>query len=307
MIYFVNRLHISIFVEFKKIVEMKYWLVTTDHLEDDLWFRDDDDFRRGMNGVAVLAANEPVFVLAFILMSNHVHFVLAGERKDVESFINKFKCAHSRYLQKKYGVKEPLRGNKVHIEELESGGEAREKAIAYTQMNCVAANICAFPSAYPWGSGACFFNATSPRGVLVKNLSKSKRIHLLRSKIAIPETWRIDNGYVTPDSYVAVKAVESIYGTPKRMNYFLQNSSKAKLRIESGESSLPSFRDQLVAAAIPEICRALFKKNSFDCLTDSEKGESLRQIRFRFGSNVHQMARTTRQTYNEVARRLDTY
>ena len=307
MFYLADCLHIRIFVERKYVMEMKYWLVTTDHLEDDLWFRDDDDFRRGMNGVAVLAAHEPVFVLAFILMSNHVHFVLAGERKDAESFINKFKCAHSRYLQQKYGVKEPLRGNKVHIAELESEGEAREKALAYTQMNCVAANICAFPSAYPWGSGACFFNATSPRGVLVKDLSKSKRFQILHSKIAIPETWRIDNGYVTPESYVAVKAVESIFGTPKRMNYFLRNSSKAKLRMESGESSLPSFRDQLVVAAIPDICWTLFKKNSFKSLSDSEKGESLRQIRFRFGSNVHQMARTTGQTYDEVARLLDSY
>ena len=33
--------------------EKKIWLVSTDHLEDGLWFREEDDFKVGMNYVAV--------------------------------------------------------------------------------------------------------------------------------------------------------------------------------------------------------------------------------------------------------------
>ena len=56
--------------------EIRIWLVTTDHLEDGLWFRDESDFKVGMNYVAALAADTGVIVLAFILMSNHVHFII---------------------------------------------------------------------------------------------------------------------------------------------------------------------------------------------------------------------------------------
>ena len=70
--------------------EKKIWLVTTQHLEDGLWFRSEADFKTGMNYVAVLAAEGSVFVLAFILMSNHVHFVLYGVRNDILWFINEF-------------------------------------------------------------------------------------------------------------------------------------------------------------------------------------------------------------------------
>ena len=53
-----------------------FWLVTTSHLEDRLWFRDDEDFKYAMNLVAVLSVSFPGKIICFVLMSNHVHFVL---------------------------------------------------------------------------------------------------------------------------------------------------------------------------------------------------------------------------------------
>ena len=42
------------------------WLVTTDHLEDTLWFREEEDFKVGMNYVAVLVAGMPVFIVDYV-------------------------------------------------------------------------------------------------------------------------------------------------------------------------------------------------------------------------------------------------
>ena len=62
----------------------RIYLLTTEHLKKGLWFREDEDFRVAMNFVAIQAAASPeVLVLAFILMSNHVHFVLKGKEEDV--------------------------------------------------------------------------------------------------------------------------------------------------------------------------------------------------------------------------------
>ena len=57
--------------------EKKIWLVSTDHLEEGLWFREEEDFKVGMNYVAVQVSQSGVTILAFILMSNHVHFILS--------------------------------------------------------------------------------------------------------------------------------------------------------------------------------------------------------------------------------------
>ena len=59
----------------------EFYLVSTEHLEDGLWFLDESDFITGMNYVAIQAFLSGVSVVVFILMSNHLHFLIYGERK----------------------------------------------------------------------------------------------------------------------------------------------------------------------------------------------------------------------------------
>jgi len=288
----------------KEAVEI--WLVTTDHLEDGLWFPEETDFIVGMNLVAALVADMPVFVLAFILMSNHVHFVLLATRTDAEHFINEYKRRHSKYLNQKYGIEKLLKDNGVDIRIIPFGDEAPERAIAYVQMNAVAANICIHSTQYPWGSGNVFFNPFQNKGIRLDSLSGRSRIRLLHSKTRMPGHWLLgDGGYILPTSYVRIDYVENVFRTAKRMDYFLRTSSKARLRLESQEESLPSFRDQIVLAALPDLCRSLFQKQAFGELSDLQRCEILRQLRFRFSSNVHQLARVTGLSYDAVARLLD--
>jgi REP element-mobilizing transposase RayT len=290
----------------------KYYLVTTEHLEESLWFRDEEDFATGMNHVAIQAALSPaVTVLVFILMSNHVHFVLYGSREDVERFVNGFKGRYSQYLKRKYGTKEFLRRNGLDIKVIaEDEAESLERAMAYVQMNCVAANICLYPGQYPWGTGNAFFQAagggkTGHRSL--GELSGRERIRLLHSgnAIALPDEWMLsDAGYVLPESYIDVELVETTFRSPRRMQFFLNSSSKARKRLD--EENLPAFRDQLILSALPELLQSLFQKPSFGALSVSEQAETLRQIRFRFSAGVHQAARVCGLTYDQAARLLDT-
>ncbi len=284
-----------------------YWLVTTDHLEEGLWFRDEDDFKVGMNYVAILAHRSQIVVLAFILMSNHVHFFLMGTREEVELFINEFKRQYAKYLRHKYGAKEFLRRNFVEFKPIPLDDEAPERAIAYVQMNCVAAGICAHPSQYLWGTGNLFFNPSKPVGRPLGSFSKRARIRLLHSNIdTLPTDWPVaDDGYVLPQAYVDVHTVETLYRTPHRMNYFLNNSSKAKKRLETADEHLPSFKDQTILAALPDLCRSLFGKSKYTELSPDNQTELIRQIRFRFSANVNQIARVCGITYAEAARKMD--
>ena len=286
---------------------MEFWLISTAHLEDRLLFKDSEDFKVGMNYVAIQAHKARINMLAFILMSNHVHFVVEGERAQAEAFINGFKGELSRYLWKKYGVREFLRGNDVDVRPIPFDNEHLGRAIAYVQMNCVAANICAFPVEYTWGTGATFFSLSEKSGKSLGAYSARARIKLLHTnKADLPESWFIiDDGYISPASYVSKDYVEAIFRTPKRMNYFLQNSSKAKQRLEMGETCLPAFSDQTIIAALPDLCRTLFQNNSVEKLNEDQFVELLRQLRFRFSSNVNQLARITGLTYEKAAEYMD--
>ncbi|MBO4565761.1 MAG: hypothetical protein J5695_00895 [Bacteroidales bacterium] len=287
----------------------KYWLVSTNHLEDGVWFREESDFITGMNYVAVLAAVTGIDVFAFILMSNHVHFVLGCSRDEAEWFVNEFKRRYSQYLRHKYGAVKYLKKNGVHIEELPSDGESLERAIAYVVMNCVAAGICSHPSQYDWGSGKYLFATSSPKGKPLEEYSLHRKRVLLKTKESVPGNWLFsESGYILPQSYVKVEFVEhSIFRNPQRFNYFLNTSSKARRKMETDFSNLPSFRDQVIIAAIPDICRSLFDADSFKSLSENNQTEVLRQIRYRFSSNADQLARVTGLSYAETVRLLDRY
>ena len=284
-----------------------YWLVTTAHLVDGLWFRDDDDFKVGMNYVAIQAGYGKAVVLAFILMSNHVHFVLKETREEVLAFINAFKHRYSLYYSKKYGIREFLRRNDVDITPLPWGEEAIERAVAYVQMNCVAANICAHPSQYPWGTGNIFFNRKMPAGRSLGALPARERIRLLHSVCTgLPADWLVGvDGYILPESYVDVRMVEMRYRSARNMNYYLNTSSKARKKIEHLDEHLPAFRDQIILAALPDLLKSLFGKASFSALSPSEQTECLRQIRYRFSADINQVARVCGISYEDAAGRID--
>lgn len=285
----------------------RIYLLSTDHLEEGLWFRDEIDFKVAMNYIAIQAAQCPeVVILAFILMSNHVHFVLKGKREDVIAFINQFKHRYSVYLRHKYGAGEFLHRNGVDIKLIPFESEAIERAIAYVQMNCVAANICSHPSQYPWGTGKAFFDSSGKRGRRLGDLSRRERMRLLHTNVNnLPDNWYMgDEGYILPQSYVDVQSVEACFRTPKRMNYFLMNSSKAKKRLEANEN-LPAFKDQTILAVLPDLCRSLFQKMSVIELQVEELAELAKQIRFRFSADATQIARVCGVSYEMAAKLLD--
>ena len=283
---------------------LSYYLVSTDHLSERLWFRDDEDFKVGMNYIAILAVSANVRILAFILMSNHIHLILEGTLADVTAFVTEFKRRYSKYYQRKYGIREFLRENGVDIRPVEREGEALERAIAYVQMNCVAANICAHPAQYHWGTGPLFFNADKSAGTPLRSLSRRAQIRMLNSNARLPQSFRLtDAGFVDPASYIDVASVEKLFRKPSRYNYHLHDSSKAKIRLQ--DSAMPAFRDQSILAATPDLVRSLFRKNSLPELNREQKGELLRQLRFRFSSDVAQLSRILEIPYKEAVDLID--
>ena len=283
---------------------MAYFLVSTEGLPDRLWFRTREDFAAGMNYAAICSRKAGVIILAFVLMSNHVHFVLRCTFQEAKAFIDMFKSLFSRYCRKKYGIVELLRNNSADIREIETKNESLEKAIAYVMMNPVSANICLSPSQYPWGSGAVCFSETTISGTMLGKLSYRKQVALIHSNVKLPAAYMLSiDGYIHPSSYIPVKEVEAIFRSPKRLNYFLMRSSKAR----KDESTTPSFRDQIILAAAGDLCISLFRKNSITELSPPQMADLLRQLRFRFSADMAQLARIVGIPYNKATQLMDDF
>lgn len=286
---------------------MAFILISTAHLREGLWFKDDDDYRAGMNYVAIVSFLLGIPVLAFVLMSNHVHMVLACSEKEAMAFISAYKKLYSYYYRVKYNHKEFLRENGCDLRSLSRDDESLERAIAYVQMNPVAANICLNPTQYPWGTGTSFFDMRPEAGELLGEYSFRQQIRLFHSKVRLPQEYRLENGHIRPRSFVKTQWVEAIFRTPKRMHYFLVNSSKAKSRIENREPFLPAFRDQSLAASMTDLCRSLFGQETMENLAREQQAEVIRQLRYRFGADIVQVSRVSGIPYETVCQFIDTY
>ena len=267
-----------------------FYLISTNHLKSGMLFDDEDDYRAGMNIVPICAFLTNVKVLSFILMSSHVHFVLECTRTESKLFIDKFKMLYSKYYCRRHGVREFLRRLGTDIQEVYIEDESLFRAIAYVIMNCVAANLVPNPVLYPWGTGSLVFSAMPSKGIQLGDMSLSRRRKFLKSKVELPRDYIVgDYGYIRPHSYVPVKFVESLFRTPKRYSYFLNNSSKAKHRLNNVEA--PSFHDTIVKAGMKSLIQSLFRMESLEGLEERQKVELIRQIQWRFGSDENQLVR----------------
>lgn len=282
----------------------RYYLISTSHLCDRILFLDDKDFTAAMNLVAVTAHITGTCVITFVLMSNHVHFILYATKVEAISFIERFKHLYSMYFRHRYGPSRPLKGNSADIREVSGGNESTERAIAYVQMNPVAANICPHPSLYPWGCGCSFFNPKADRGRTIESISVRSQRTLLHSNVRLPGDYvLLDEGFISPRSYIPIKKVESVFRTSNRYNFFLNNSSKAKSRME--DSAVPSFRDQVINNAIQDLCHSLFRTDDFKSLNNEDATDLLKQLRWRFSADIAQLARITGLPYRQITAMIE--
>ena len=251
---------------------LKFYLISTDHLEDRIWFKDDKDFVVAMNYVAVSAAANPrVLVICFILMSNHVHFVLSGDRAECEKFMWMFKQLYSSFLRHRYGISNFLHRNGLDVREVRVEDEGLKRAIAYVQMNCVAARICLQPTQYAWGTGGCFFDDRKPIGTPIGSMSLRKRNTLLKSRKNIPA------------------------------------DKSSKVRQMGEEEGGTSFRDQTISGAVADYCYTTFQKRNLQELTEPETRRLVREFRRRFSADVFQLARVLGLPRDRIVGYLDDF
>ena len=298
--FFVTRIGLRNFVE----KTMGYFHVYTKGLEDRLIFRDREDYIAGMNLVAVACFSVGVRVLAFVLMSNHVHFVVKGSFQGADRFIYLYKNLLSRYLSWRYGTKQFLHNVKTSVAAVEMDGDALKRLIAYILNNPVKAGIMCVPQGYEWSSARCYFNSMdSARDTrLVGELGVDQARAMFHTKKRLPADWRVcSSGYVTPESYIDVDEVEKCYGTSRSFEYFLSSS----LSVRKGVNENVTFSDAVLRAAMAELLDKKYMVADVGQLNSFLLSHLLRDLKSRFGAPTQQLARVVGVSLSEVLRSLE--
>lgn len=149
-----------------------YYHVCTDGNQLPWMFRDDEDFRNGINRLAICSLALKLSVICFILMDNHVHFIFYGTLAQCKEFTCRYKSAISRWIADKYGINGYLSNLSTEIISIDSE-EALMETVAYIDRNAIMAGYKYLPCDYPWGSAKYMFRedyarSSYKKGGLVK-------------------------------------------------------------------------------------------------------------------------------------------
>ena len=285
------------------VQKMGYFHVYTKGLEDREIFRDRDDFIAGMNILAVVCFSCNVRPLVFVLMSNHFHFLLKGNREVAEKFIWLYKNLLSRYLRKRYGSVGYLRRLDTTVAEVDSNDDALKRLIAYILNNPVKAGINCLAHGYEWSSARCYFSLIDSvaESDAVSGYSVRELKSILHSNKKLPSHWRITaSGYVDQKFYVDSYAVEKLFVRSRSFEYFLSSS----LSIRKGVSENITFSDSVLISALNELLQKKYGVGSIDDLNDFLKANLVKDMKVRFSASSKQLARVLGMNISDIIRSL---
>jgi len=271
-----------------------YHLWTPENFE--IIFRNDSEFRIGMGIIAIASKCFPnVIVYTFVLMTNHLHILAAGEESRLrEMFAYITKClkrmAEDSGRMMNWGMFIP------GIRCLTSLADVRNVLI-YDNRNGFLVHDNYTPFSYPWGANNCYFNPDAK-----KRYAESSAFSTIKSRRLISHSHisdeiqglKILDQCFSPFSFCKVEMGEQLFRDATHYFYLLgrnieQNKEIAK---EIGESI--SYTDDELYGAISAKCRAEYGNANPSQISAEAKINMAKLMRFDYNASQKQIQRILR-------------
>lgn len=274
-----------------------YYHVCTDGNAIAWMFQDEEDFIAGVNRVGLCVLVTCVEVVAFILMDNHVHFVLYDTAVKCKAFINMYKRLTGRWISNKYGLSDYLRLLPTEMIRI-ADEEALMNTIAYIDRNSIVAGYRFMPCEYPWGTARYMFrdksDSTMANVVCTKigEMTIEQQRAVMKSRISVPREWLIcQNGMVLPSSFMDIGHVERIFKTPTRYSYFLAKKLEGTVELQMHGSRRIFMPDKDLRKVTRQISRQLYGIDDVRSLDVKSRLAIARKLRYDYASTVKQISR----------------
>ena len=277
----------------RRFADSGYFHACTDGSALAWMFRDERDFVAGVNRIGICHLKTGVKVIAFVLMDNHVHFVLYASMLKCKEFITLYKQLTGIWIHVRYGLNDFLRHLPAEILLLDSE-ERLLNTIAYVDRNPVMAGYQFLATEYPWGSAKFMFKNVQSEGNdrSLSLISRREQRRLLGTRFVLPDEWAIDdNGLVSPLYFMDMSQTESFFRTPARYSYFL--SKKLEGAVEQDfEHSLKTFvPDAELRVIVKRMVEEEYGEKEISALDVRARLAIARKLRYSYAAGIKQIAR----------------
>ncbi len=276
-----------------------YCQLCMDNLPFDI-FTCEDDFKEGMNMLAISLAYAPVVVYNEILMSNHGHLIMSGEESECRNVFNGFKRKIIRFDAQR-GYKRRLEKWDASCWPITSLSQMRNELV-YVSRNGYAAIKDVTPTGYRWGSGEVLFNdgLRNYYSIPFNSLPARYRRNICHShEIELPANYRFGNGMILPSSYVAKTEAEAFFNTASQYFSMLARHAESDVEIARKINEKIVVPDDEMFSTVCSWSNTKYQKSIRE-LSVMERLELAKRMKYRAACTNEQITRILSLRRNDV-------
>lgn len=273
----------------------------TSPLENDLLLENDQDKTAVLNLIALISRKTSVEILAYALMSNHIHLLLRGNEVKGRHFFETLYNRMARYLASR-GKAGCMKGVTCGITAISSLRQFRDE-LAYVIRNPFVVREDVHLFAYRWCSGYLYFNPllSKTAGVPANKVSYRDARAITRSSAdVIPADFRIEGTLILPESFVNYTLVEQLFGTARLFLYWTLKNVEAQVQVAHSHGEYPNLSDEEMFILSRDLCGSLFGTRQPKDLQRQQKKELAMALRNQYHASNGQLARLTTLPQQEI-------
>lgn len=281
--------------ELKDLYDGNFYHICTEGFEQDVIVKDEEDFYVARNYLALAAWRCGLFVVAFCIMSNHFHILVAcRDRSQAVRYIKLFKQLYSTYLHNKYGEERSLKGCADSCVLITDIGYFRN-CVAYILRNPLCAKICSKIEDYKWSSYYAYFN--SEREVVrydIHSLKGKRKRQILRTDMDLSGCqYKInEEGNIVLSSFVRSDMVEKAFKYSGRFFLFQLGSCKdTRMEYELVIRPFMTSDDQEILKIAQKCAKDYYKGRELSELSVGERCSMVKNLYFNYKSSIPQVSR----------------
>ena len=240
---------------------------------NELLCRDEEDYIRYFNSLAIAIAETESSLLAEAIMSTHTHECIRTEYP--YELIERQRYKYARYFNAKYHRKGRLGERFPFIIEL-SGLYHTLAALSYTLRNPVHHGVAPTPFAYPHCSANVIFSKDIGHNNNTALLPDHNTRRHLPARKPCPAKYRMDkSGLILREDVIDTTDIEHIFGTPRTFLYYMNRLSgeewkreQEKDKTSSGPVTICTIENGINNQTLEQMLRNEHGKNDYRIMND---------------------------------------
>lgn len=272
-----------------------FWHLCTPGQQTEILCESEVDYKFFVTLLAIAAAITGVTIIAFEVMSNHIHVILSGQETACKEFFRYFKDKLKRYYSHSGRFKD-LSGFTCELIPIDSL-EMMRAEIPYTNRNAYIASDNYTPFTYPWGSGYLYYNpiCTTISGQPYNSLTKREQREICQGRvIELPQQYEVLNGMILPRSFCAYKLGESMFRDAHQYFSAISKNAEAYSEIARRLGDTVFLSDEEMIGTLSYLSNKEYRERRPTMLPNNLKIELAKRMKQDYNATAGQMQRMLR-------------